>query len=563
MNKSGDNSVGAPASEMEALARECGVPFLSDIPESIFDSALLARVPVEWARERAALPARSADGHDALLIVSGPDDLPLVERVSLACGEALRPAFAPRAVIMRAIDAAYFSASAAAQATSAAPAEMAASARDNETTAPTAGGGAESGAGSSSAAEDLLVARGEPAARLLNAMLLSAVRQNASDVHLEPDGANGARVRFRLAGRLYEQAEFAVAPPLGPQVVSRLKVLSGMDIAEHRLPQDGMTQVRAGARVLDIRVSTIPAAGGERAVMRILDREDSLMPLPDLGMDGPVLDGFSSLLSRPNGIVAVCGPTGSGKTTTLYAALRSLDVRRRNVMTIEDPVEYRIDGISQMQVRPRIGLTFASGLRSVLRQDPDVVLVGETRDPETAEIAVRASLTGHLVLTTLHTNDAPSAVMRLVDMGVEPYLLASCLRGVLAQRLVRKCCPQCATLFEFGAPGVSAAEEALARAAGCDGVLRANAAGCGRCLEGYSGRTGLFELLPCSEEVSVAIHDGRLSAADLRAAACRPGADDGGGGGKARFRPMSEDASEKLRTRITTPAEVLAALGTF
>ena len=357
----------------------------------------------------------------------------------------------------------------------------------------------------------------------------------------------GARVRFRLSGRLYEQS----APPRGlaAQVVSRIKVLAGMDIAEHRLPQDGMTQVRVGGRVVDVRVSTIPVADGERVVLRLLNRDDSLLPLSALGMPEDVLTDFSAMLSLPNGIVVVCGPTGSGKTTTLYSALGTLNATRRNVMTIEDPVEYRLPNIAQIQVKPKIGLTFASGLRHVLRQDPDVVLVGETRDAETAEIAVRASLTGHLVFTTLHTNDAPSAVMRLVDMGVEPYLLASCLRGVLAQRRVRRDGWHCMQTVPFGG-GAGAAEEAVARAAGCSGVLRAQ--GCEKCLEGYVGRVGVFELLPCGGAVADAIHDGRLSPDELRAAA-------GSAGGG--FRPMSADAARKLREGVTTPAEVLAAIG--
>ena len=369
-------------------------------------------------------------------------------------------------------------------------------------------------------------------------------------MHLEPAPDGGARVRFRLSGRLYDQAP---APRgLAAQAVSRVKVLAGMDIAEHRLPQDGMTQVRAGGgRAVDIRVSTIPVADGERVVMRLLNRGDSLLPLSALGMPDDVREGFSALLASPNGIVVVSGPTGSGKTTTLYAALGSVDSARRNVMTIEDPVEYRLPGIAQIQVAPKIGLTFASGLRHVLRQDPDVVLVGETRDAETAEIAVRASLTGHLVFTTLHTNDAASAVMRLVDMGVEPYLLASSLRGVLAQRLVRRACPHCARMLPFGDPSVLPAEEAVARAAGAEGVLRA--VGCPRCLEGCVGRIGVFELLPCGGAVAEAVHAGRLAAGDLRAAAEEAGT----------FRPMADDAARKLRDRVTTPAEVLAALGSL
>ena len=520
--------------DIRASAEALGVAFRAEIGPETFDPALIAALPVNWAREHAVLPVRAPDGA-AELLLPGPDALPSLQHAALAAGCDLRPAFAPRAEILRAIEAAYYAGRA--TATAAAPAAAKAAAPEPAPAAPPI---AAQGEG------DLLVARSEPVARFLSDTLLEAVRKGASDVHIEPDPDGGARVRFRLAGRLYEQP----APPRGlaAQVVSRAKVLAGMDIAEHRLPQDGMTQVRAGGgRVVDIRVSTIPVADGERVVMRLLNREDSLLPLPELGMPEDVLAGFSALLAEPNGIVVVSGPTGSGKTTTLYSALGAIDSARRNVMTIEDPVEYRLPGIAQIQVKPKIGLTFAEGLRHVLRQDPDVVLVGETRDPETAEIAVRASLTGHLVFTTLHTNDAPSAVMRLVDMGVEPYLLASSLRGVLAQRLVRRACPHCAREVPFGAPGVPAAEEAAARAAGCGGILRAT--GCGECLEGYVGRIGVFELLACGGAVADAVHAGRLSASDLRAAA------------GAAYTPMSADAARKLRDGVTTPAEVVAALG--
>lgn len=524
--------------DIRAGAEALGVAFYGEIGPERFDPALIAALPVNWAREHAVLPVRAADGA-AELLMPGPDALPSLQHAALAAGRDLRPAFAPRAEILRAIEAAYYAG------------------RSTASAAAPEGGAGEGGAGPApdpaapppAAAQgegDLLVARSEPVARFLSDTLLEAIRKGASDVHLEPEPGGGARVRFRLAGRLYEQP----APPRGlaAQVVSRAKVLAGMDIAEHRLPQDGMTQVRAGGgRIVDIRVSTIPVADGERVVMRLLNREESLLPLPELGMPEDVLAGFTALLGSTNGIVVVSGPTGSGKTTTLYSALGSLDAKRRNVMTIEDPVEYRLPGIAQIQVKPKIGLTFASGLRHILRQDPDVVLVGETRDAETAEIAVRASLTGHLVFTTLHTNDAPSAVMRLVDMGVEPYLLASCLRGVLAQRLVRRACPKCARRLAFGDPDALPSEERAARAAGAEFVLRAT--GCGDCLEGYAGRIGVFELLACGGAVAEAIHAGRLGADDLRAAA------------GAACTPMSADAARKLREGVTTPAEVLAALG--
>ena len=523
-----------------------GVPFVPRVDAALFDPALIAAIPVTWAREQAVLPTRLPDGR-AVLLMPGTAGLGALQQASLAAGAALEPAFAPRDEILRAIDEAYFAGKARAE--QPAPTGSAENTKDVEP--PASDGEVLTGRRSSArpaegAGLDLLLDSAEPVARFLNDTLLEAIRRGASDVHLDPAPDGGARVRFRLSGRLYDRP----APPRGlaAQLVSRVKVLAGMDIAEHRLPQDGMTQVRAGGgRAVDIRVSTIPVADGERVVMRLLNRDDSLLPLADLGMPDDVREGFSALLAAPNGIVVVSGPTGSGKTTTLYAALGSLDATRRNVMTIEDPVEYRLPGIAQIQVAPKIGLTFASGLRHILRQDPDVVLVGETRDAETAEIAVRASLTGHLVFTTLHTNDAPSAVMRLVDMGVEPYLLASCLRGVLAQRLVRRACPKCARRLAFGDPDALPSEERAARTAGAEFVLRAT--GCGDCLEGYAGRIGVFELLACGGAVAEAIHAGRLGAAELRAAA------------GAACTPMSADAARKLREGVTTPAEVLAALG--
>lgn len=544
---------------LAAEAESFGVPYVPRVGAELFDPVLVASIPVTWAREQAVLPARLPDGR-AVLLMSGTAGLAALQQASLAAGAPLEPAFAPRAEILRAIDEAWFAGkpqSGAPDADAVPPpsAPPSPDAPPSSSIPPPSSSvlrpsSFPAAAEAAAAGLDLLVDSPEPVARFLNETLLDAIRRGASDVHLDPAPDGGSRVRFRLSGRLYDRER----PPRGlaAQIVSRVKVLAGMDIAEHRLPQDGMAQVRAGGgRAVDVRVSTIPVADGERVVMRLLNRGDSMLPLAALGMPDDVREGFSALLAAPNGIVVVSGPTGSGKTTTLYAALGSLDSTRRNVMTIEDPVEYRLPGIAQIQVAPKIGLTFASGLRHVLRQDPDVVLVGETRDAETAEIAVRASLTGHLVFTTLHTNDAPSAVMRLVDMGVEPYLLASSLRGVLAQRLVRRACQHCARMLPFGDPAAPPSEEAVARAAGAEGVLRA--VGCPRCLEGYVGRVGVFELLPCGGAVAEAVHAGRFAAGDLRAAAEPAGA----------FRPMSDDAARKLRDRVTTPAEVLAALGSL
>jgi len=323
---------------------------------------------------------------------------------------------------------------------------------------------------------DLLEAEDDaPIIRLLNAILTQALRDGASDIHIEPYEARST-VRFRIDGTLYP----AIEPPraLHPAIVSRIKVMAHLDIAEKRLPQDGRITLRVGGRAVDVRVSTLPAGHGERVVLRLLDKQAARLDLDALGMSAATLQRLDALIHAPHGILLVTGPTGSGKTTTLYAALSRLDRGGRNMMTVEDPIEYDLDGISQTQVNPRIGLDFARALRSILRQDPDIIMIGEIRDLETAQIAVQASLTGHLVLATLHTNDAAGAVTRLIDMGIEPFLLASSLLGVMAQRLVRRICPQC------------------------------NAKGCTACGHtGYRGRTGIYELLAVDSELRKRIHD--------------------------------------------------------
>ena len=291
------------------------------------------------------------------------------------------------------------------------------------------------------AIEDLLEASNDaPIIRMLNALLTQAAKDGASDIHIEPYERSSA-VRFRVDGTLREVVQPNKA--LHAALISRLKIMAELDIAERRLPQDGRISLRIGGRAVDVRVSTLPSSYGERAVLRLLDKSESKFTLEGLGMSGDVLTKFDRLVHQPHGIVLVTGPTGSGKTTTLYASLGRIDTGGTNVLTVEDPVEYELAGIGQTQVNPRIDLTFAKALRAILRQDPDVIMIGEIRDFETAQIAIQASLTGHLVLATLHTNDAPSAVTRLTDMGVEPFLLSSSLLGVLAQRLVRKLCPEC------------------------------------------------------------------------------------------------------------------------
>ena len=355
------------------------------------------------------------------------------------------------------------------------------------------------------AVEDLLETAGDaPIIRMLNALLTQAARDGASDIHIEPYERTSS-VRFRVDGTLREVVQPNRA--LHAALISRLKIMADLDISEKRLPQDGRISLRIGTRAVDVRVSTIPSAHGERAVLRLLDKSESKISLESVGMQGDVLDKFARLIKQPHGIILVTGPTGSGKTTTLYASLARLDASANNIMTVEDPIEYELPGVGQTQVNAKIELTFARALRAILRQDPDIVMIGEIRDFETAQIAIQASLTGHLVLATLHTNDAASAVTRLVDMGVEPFLLSSSLLGVLAQRLVRR---------------LDAAEES-----------------------GYRGRTGVFELLVVEERIRALIHDGSGEAA-IRTAGLAAG-----------MRLMREDGDRLVAEGITSAEEVL------
>ncbi|MBN1105239.1 MAG: Flp pilus assembly complex ATPase component TadA, partial [Deltaproteobacteria bacterium] len=341
--------------------------------------------------------------------------------------------------------------------------------------------------------EDLMDATHEaPIIRLVNVMLTRALRLGASDVHIEPYERE-IKVRLRVDGVLYEI--FSLPRRFHAPVVSRLKVMAQLDIAEKRVPQDGRMRIKVASKTVDIRVSVIPMAFGERMVLRLLDKGVSLVGLEEMGMRPGGLAAFEKLIHKNNGILLVTGPTGSGKTTTLYAAINRINSREKNIITIEDPVEYELSGVGQIQVNPKTDLTFARALRSVLRHDPDIIMVGEIRDRETAEIAIQASLTGHLVFSTLHTNDAASALTRLVDMGVEPFLIASSLLAVLAQRLVRRICPDCREAVI--PPQALQAELFLPR----DQPFF-HGRGCGACMEsGFRGRTGIFELLVMENEI--------------------------------------------------------------
>ena len=356
--------------------------------------------------------------------------------------------------------------------------------------------------------EDLLESQDDaPVIRLINALFTQALRDGASDIHIEPFETRSV-VRLRIDGTLRDLIEPARA--LHGAIVSRVKIMAQLDIAEKRLPQDGRITLRVAGKPVDVRVSTIPTGHGERVVLRLLDKQAGRLDLTRLGMDDATLAHMDKLILEPHGIVLVTGPTGSGKTTTLYAALSRLDATELNIMTVEDPIEYDLDGISQTQVNTRIEMSFARALRTILRQDPDVVMIGEIRDLETAQIAVQASLTGHLVFATLHTNDAVSAVTRLVDMGVEPFLLASSLIGVVAQRLVRRLCLECRKPF-----AADAAQLRVLGLAPTDGTLY-SAQGCAACNRtGYRGRTGIYELLTVDDDLRRLIHD-RASEQALR-----------------------------------------------
>jgi general secretion pathway protein E len=373
------------------------------------------------------------------------------------------------------------------------------------------------------AVEDLLEAADDaPIIRMLNALLTQGVRDGASDIHIEPYERSSA-VRFRVDGTLREVVQPNKA--LHAALISRLKIMAELDISEKRLPQDGRISLRLGTRAIDVRVSTLPGAHGERAVLRLLDKTEARFSLEALGMSGEVLQGFDRLIRQPHGIVLVTGPTGSGKSTTLYASLARMDTTTTNVLTVEDPIEYELPGIGQTQVNAKIDLSFAKALRAILRQDPDVIMIGEIRDYETAQIAIQASLTGHLVLATLHTNDAPSAVTRLIDMGVEPFLLSSSLLGVLAQRLVRQLCTACRRQDAQG----------LWHAVGCPA--------CGH--TGYKGRTGVYELMTADEAVRALIHN-RAAESELTTAALTGG-----------LRPMREDGQRLVAEGVTSAEEVV------
>ncbi len=379
-----------------------------------------------------------------------------------------------------------------------------------------------------------------PIVKLVNQLIVKAVQQNASDIHFE-----GTKdyfvVRFRIDGTLHDYKRFS--KKIQETVISRIKVMANLDVAETRRPQDGAIRVNIGTRTVDIRVSVVPSVTGEKAALRILDTSKELLGLEDIGMSENDIKLFEEKLRYPNGIILVTGPTGSGKTTTLYAALKRIATRDKNIMTIEDPIEYRIDGITQVQVNPKLDLTFSNALKYFLRQDPDVILVGEIRDAETAKTAIAASLTGHLVLSTVHTNDAATTLARLIDMGVEPFLLASSLLLVIGQRLVRRVCNNCKVEVE-----TKDEIESMLMEHGYKIDSHFEGTGCDRCKNtGFYGRVGIFELLNIDEDIKKLLIK-KADAKEIRKVAIEKG-----------MKTMFDDGMDKVREGITTPEEVLLA----
>lgn len=459
--------------DKKTVALALGLEIIEDLKEFRPPQNILVKIPYSFVSKKRILPLEENSDH-VLVAIYDPLDLHSIEDIKQRLNKAIKVIWSPKEVLDEKINICYDPETGAASSLVENLNRQNSKEEEDDVTV-----------------FDLLATKesDSPIVKLLHLILTEAIQQGASDIHFEPI-ETGLRVRYRIDGILLHR--HMPDPEYQAQLLARIKVMSKMDIAEHRLPQDGRIKLRLGTKSIDIRASTVPVLGGERIVLRILDKNNVVLGLDHIGMESEMLKTFKSLLALPEGIVLVTGPTGSGKTTTLYSGLSERKNDTVNIMTIEDPVEYNLKGIAQIGVKPQIKLTFARGLRHILRQDPDVIMIGEIRDRETAEIAIQAALTGHLVLSTLHTNDAPSAITRLVDMGIEPYLLSSSLSGVLAQRLVRKICPSCKESYE-------PTEETL-RSLNIDKGPFYRGRGCNHCYHtGYRGRHGLYELLSISE----------------------------------------------------------------
>lgn len=506
-----------------SLAAQFGLAIYPDLSNFRLSKERYRHVPYSFAKKHMLLPIKEENGI-VIVAVADPLDLDSLQELSLLLDCEVKAVYSPKDVILTAIHDCYNKEDGAAS-------EMIANLGDRKEKTD---GDIE--------VYDLLDDGHHyaPVIKLLNLMIAEAIQQGASDIHFEPS-EKGLRVRYRIDGVL--QPRHAPAMDYQSSLLTRIKVMAKMDIAEHRLPQDGRIKLKMGRREIDFRVSTVPVVGGERIVLRILDKGNVILGLDSIGMLDDAFADFKQLINMPEGILLVTGPTGSGKTTTLYSAICEMYNDEINIMTIEDPVEYNLKNIAQIGVQPKIKLDFATGLRHILRQDPDVIMIGEIRDLETAEIAIQASLTGHLVLSTLHTNDAPSAITRLVDMGIEPYLLSSSVVGVLAQRLVRKICPDCKESY-------TPTEREL-QSLGIDPLTLENnclyqGKGCSSCYgSGYKGRRGVYELMTVSNLIKKQIVKSP-DAVEMRRIALQSG-----------MVSLFDHGGELVKQGITTVAEVL------
>ena len=513
-----ENRVLSEAALLEVLSEQLGCPLI-DLNANPPDPSAIQIVPSEFALRHYVLPIRQED-HTLTVAMADPLDIQSIDDLRLLTGYSVVPMLASPTDIRRAAEQLYMQ-----QMLEGVQAVEQAATEEE----------------SIDVADLQKMAREELVIQMVNLIINQAIQDRASDIHIEPFEKE-LRVRYRVDGVLHE----VNAPPkrLHPAIISRIKILSDMDIAERRLPQDGRMRIRSAGRQIDLRVSTVPTLYGESAVLRILDKQTAMLGLQELGMFGDTFGRFRNLINEPHGIILVTGPTGSGKTTTLYAALNEIYTPEKKIITIEDPVEYQLPGINQIQVHPQINLTFANGLRHIVRQDPDIIMVGEIRDTETVEIAIHAALTGHLVFSTLHTNDAAGAISRLLDMGAEPYLVASSLIGSIAQRLVRLICPRCkqpttASPLELHQIGIT--EEMLN-----GGHLYAGA-GCPECRGvGFRGRSGLFEMLTVDDNIRQMIVN-RAPSTEIRQYAQR----------SQGMRTLLQDGRRRVLAGETTVKEVL------
>ncbi len=503
--------------ELELLAEKLGIAAQAEIRPDGVDPQLLNRLPLTYARANTILPLAEVEGV-VRVAVAGAAGLLLLDELRLLFGKPVEAVLAPASLLSDTINLVYAGVSGTAR----------------EVLQELQGEDLSTVATELNNPKDLLDLSDEaPVIRLLNSILSEAVKERVSDIHVEPYERD-LLVRFRIDGIMYEK----LSPPklIQDALISRIKIMAGLNIAEKRLPQDGRIRVLVAGRDVDIRVSIIPTYYGERAVLRLLDKKKGILSLADIGLGDHGVRTLERMLTRTSGIILVTGPTGSGKSTTLYAALNRVNSSEKNIITIEDPIEYQIRGIGQIQVNPKIDLTFASGLRSILRQDPDIIMVGEIRDAITAEIAIQASLTGHLVLSTLHTNDAATAVTRLVDMGIEPFMIASSLSAVVAQRLVRVICPHCREAYrpEEQYAGITL-PDTLYRGRGCDACFGL----------GTMGRTAIYEIMPIDQELCSMIIR-RSHAGEIKEYAVAHG-----------MKTLRDDGLARAAAGITTIEEVL------